>query len=115
MSCETDATGQPSSDGGSRRPGGDEGHLGAERGERPDVRIVRPGCGGCRRRCHPQTREPLGPGPFDRHTRSVREVLADRVAVEQRLGRVLVVPVAGVDHRWRRRICATWCGAPAHG
>ena len=40
-------------------------------------------------------------------------MLADRVAVEQRLGGVLVPAVAGVDRRWRRPSRRSATGTPA--
>ena len=48
----------------------------------------------------------------DARPASAAEALADRVAVEQRLGRVLVPAVAGVDHR-RRRPARDLPGTPA--
>ena len=81
-------TGQPSRLGGSSVGGADERDLGAERGEGQHV-----GAG------DPAVLDVADDGDAPPVERA--EPLADRVAVEQGLGRVLVPAVAGVDHRRR--------------
>ena len=73
-----------------------------------------PGCGGRRRRWRPaapRSTTPTRPG----RPRPLGQHLADGVAVEQGLGRVLVPAVAGVDHPGPSTQRATWRAAPDDG
>ena len=92
---------------------GHQRHLGPQGGQGQHHRSGPPGCGPRRPRWPPAgpTKHPT-PASLDRAPGPLGQHLADRVAVEQGLGGVLVPPVAGVDdagvHPARHR-----AGAPA--
>ena len=100
-SWDTAATGQPSSDGGSRLPGATR-VISAPRAARARTPSGPPGCGPRRPRWPPAGRRNPARPPRPRAGRPARPHLADRVAVEESLRGVLVPPVTGVDDAWHR-------------